>query len=119
MLPDRFLLGDILVEPDLNQIGDKRVQSKTMDVLIALVGHEPHTVSVHTLLNQVWPNVMVVDGVVHKAITRLRKAFGDNPQHPCFVETIRGRGYRIMVSPDSIVSKCIAKRLVCNARCRH
>jgi TolB-like protein len=48
------------------------------------------------LLSIVWPRVVVGDEALTQSIIKLRKAFGDNPRSPAFIETISKRGYRLI-----------------------
>lgn len=65
-----FYLAGVHVQPGLNQTGSQRIDTKSMDVLIALANAAPDPVATDELLDQVWPDVVVVDSVVHKAIAR-------------------------------------------------
>ena len=91
-----FRIGDRLVTPAANEIDGARVDSKAMDVLMALAEAAPAVVSNTTLLERIWPNVLVVDNVVHQAIAQLRKVLGDDAHEPRYVETIPRRGYRVI-----------------------
>ena len=44
----------------------------------------------------VWPGVFVGDAVLKITIRELRKALGDDPQTPRFIETAHRRGYRFI-----------------------
>ena len=48
------------------------------------------------LLDAVWPGVFVGDAVLKVTIRELRKALGDDPQAPRFIETAHRRGYRFI-----------------------
>jgi pimeloyl-ACP methyl ester carboxylesterase/DNA-binding winged helix-turn-helix (wHTH) protein len=48
------------------------------------------------LLSAVWPGVFVGDAVLKGTIRELRKALGDDPQEPRFIETSHRRGYRFI-----------------------
>jgi predicted ATPase len=48
------------------------------------------------LLNSIWPETFVSDAVVKVTIRQLRKALGDNPKSPRFIETAHRRGYRFI-----------------------
>ncbi len=91
-----FRIGDRLITPAANEINDVRVESKAMDVLIALAEAAPAVVSSATLLERIWPNVVVVDNVVYQAIAQLRKALGDEAHSPRYIATIPRRGYRVI-----------------------
>lgn len=91
-----FSLNGTTVEPGQNRIGGDRVDAKAMDVLVALVNAAPAVVTKRDLLDLVWSDVVVADGVVHRAIALIRKSLGDDPKRPRFIETIPRRGYRLI-----------------------
>ena len=107
----RFRLGDRWVTPAANEISDVRVDAKSMDVLVALAEAAPAVVSSQALLQRVWPDVVVVDNVVHQAIAQLRKALGDDAHAPRYIANIRRRGYRLVAEikrAPAILDKSIA-----------
>ena len=93
---DAFRLGAHRIAPDLNEIGDIRVDAKAMDVLVALADVAPGVMSAADLLDRVWPDVVVGDNVVHQAIAHLRSALGDRAREPTFIEHVPRRGYRLV-----------------------
>ena len=81
-----FILGDDwLVQPDLNRVsrddGEQRIPDKFMQVLVYLVEH-PGVVSRGELMDAVWPDSIVVEESLTRAISELRKVFGDDPRQP-------------------------------------
>lgn len=97
----RFTMGDWTVRPALGVIerGDTRttLEPRLLDVLACLAGHDGDVVTVDELLDTCWPGAFHGDNPVHKAIAMLRKALGDDARAPRYVQTIRKRGYRILV----------------------
>lgn len=73
-----------------------RIEPKAMEVLMALAGRAGHVVSRDTLLAEVWPGVVVGDEALTQSIIKLRRALGDSPRKPSYVETISKRGYRLI-----------------------
>src|SRR5580693_6199607 len=71
------------------------LESKPLDVLLQLLLHAGEVVTKEELLESVWPDVMVVDGSLATAVSKLRKAMGDE-DHPAIV-TIPRVGYRLGV----------------------
>src|SRR5580658_4236292 len=71
------------------------LESKPLDVLLQLLLHAGEVVTKEELLESVWPDVMVVDGSLATAVSKLRKAMGDE-EHPAIV-TIPRVGYRLAV----------------------
>ena len=94
----RFI-GEWWVDRATNEIGRAedvvRLEPKVMEVLIVLADRAGTVVSREALLSAVWPGVVVGDEALTQSIIKLRKALGDNPRSPVFIETIPKRGYRL------------------------
>ena len=75
---------------------------KTFDVLYYLVQHADRLVTKDELLDAVWPETAVSDGVVRMAISALRKALDDTAQTPRFIATVPRRGYRFVAAVTRI-----------------
>jgi serine/threonine protein kinase/DNA-binding winged helix-turn-helix (wHTH) protein len=71
------------------------LESKPLDLLLQLLLHAGEVVTKEELLESVWPDVMVVDGSLATAVSKLRKAMGDE-NHPAIV-TMPRVGYRMAV----------------------
>ncbi len=48
------------------------------------------------LLDESWPGINVGEGVLTECIHEIRKALGDSPKNPKFIETVHRRGYRFI-----------------------
>src|ERR1700723_2131940 len=71
------------------------LESKPLDILLQLLLHAGEVVTKEELLESVWPDVMVVDGSLATAVSKLRKAMGDE-DHPMIV-TVPRLGSRLAV----------------------
>ena len=71
------------------------LESKPLDILLQLLLHAGEVVTKEELLESVWPDVTVVDGSLATAVSKLRKAMGDE-DHPAIV-TVPRVGYRLAV----------------------
>src|ERR1035437_5032252 len=71
------------------------VESKPLDILLQLLLHAGEVVTKEELLESVWPDVTVVEGSLATAVSKLRKAMGDE-NHPAIV-TVPRVGYRLAV----------------------
>ena len=80
--------------------GDERVSltPKAFDVLRYLVERAGRLVSQDELLESLWSETYVNQEVLRKYILEIRKALGDRPENPEFIETITKRGYRFIAS---------------------
>jgi Tol biopolymer transport system component/DNA-binding winged helix-turn-helix (wHTH) protein len=98
-----FQVGEWSVQPAVNRLTRGvqvvRLEPKVMQVLVCLAENAGEVVTREQLIERVWPDVFVTDDVLHRAIRELRRAFGDSPAAPTYIETIRKRGYRLIPSP--------------------
>lgn len=72
-----------------------------MDVLVSLIHRQGEVVERMTLLDEIWNDDEAADDSLTRAISLLRKAFG-NIDEMTYIETIPKRGYRLVppVIPD-------------------
>lgn len=73
-----------------------KLRPKAFAVLNQLVGHTGQLVTKEDLLNSVWPETYVGEGVLKVTIRQLRDAFSDDSKTPAFIETAHRRGYRFI-----------------------
>jgi DNA-binding winged helix-turn-helix (wHTH) protein/pimeloyl-ACP methyl ester carboxylesterase len=71
---------------------------KAFSVLRYLAEHSDQLVTKEVLLKTLWPSIAVTDAVLTVCIGEIRKALGDKPNQPKFIETIHRRGYRFLAS---------------------
>ncbi len=95
-----LLVGDWLVEPDLNRMSNGvkqvRVEPKVVEVLMCLAEHAGEVLSKKEIIRTVWADTHVGDEVLSYSISELRKAFGDDAKNPRIIQTIQRRGYRLI-----------------------
>lgn len=95
-------VGEWTVDPATNELrrGDEatRIEPKSMDVLRVLAERAGRVVTREELLGAAWPGTVVGDEALSQAITKLRRALGDDPRSPRYIETISKRGYRLTAS---------------------
>lgn len=60
----------------------------------------------------VWQNTVVSNETITQRITLLRKALGDDPKNPKYIESVRGRGYRLIVAPTYKARKYYSRFLI-------
>ncbi len=101
--PPHFRLGPWLVQPDLNRIsgddGESRLEPLVMKVLLCLAKQPGEVWSRQALLDEVWADAIVGEEILTRAISELRRAFGDKARSPIYIETIRNHGYRLIETP--------------------
>ncbi len=69
---------------------------RAFDTLLYLVQHHGEVVEKDTLLAAVWPGVVVEDNNLSQAVSALRKALGDDPEAPRFIQTVPRLGFRFV-----------------------
>ena len=87
---------------------DERVPlaPKTFDVLRFLVENAGRLISHDVLLNAIWPDTYVNPEILRKYILEVRKALGDMPKAPMFIETHAKRGYRFIAPVVDLCRPC-------------
>lgn len=92
-----FYLGGWLVEPSQNRLTSPKdvvvIQPKMMDVLVCLARQAGHTVTHDELIVEVWHDLDVRDNVLHRTISKLRKALSNGVPGTTFIKTIPKKGY--------------------------
>lgn len=73
-----------------------RLTPKAYSLLQYLAGHSDQLITKEVLLKTLWPDVSVTDAVLTVCIGEIRKALGDKPNKPKFVETVHRRGFRFL-----------------------
>jgi DNA-binding winged helix-turn-helix (wHTH) protein/TolB-like protein/Tfp pilus assembly protein PilF len=95
-------IGDWTVEPQGNELrrgGESvRIEPKAMDLLVLLAAHAGRVVTREEIFAAVWPRVVVGDEALTQGVIKLRRALGDNPRAPVYIETIAKRGYRLIAT---------------------
>ena len=96
----RLRIGEWSADRSTNELrrgGEtRRIEPKAMEVLLALAGSAGQVVTRERLLSTLWPGVVVGDEALTQSIIKLRRALGDNPRSPSYIETISKRGYRLI-----------------------
>lgn len=70
-----------------------RVTAKPFDTLAFLVENRRQIVSRDQLRATIWEGLTVSDPAVEHAVNKVRKALGEDPANPCFIQTLWGKGY--------------------------
>lgn len=97
---ERLRVGNWAVEPALNQLSAEgkavKIEPKAMAVLLYLADRPGQVVSREALLSTIWSGVVVGDDALTQVVVKLRKALGDVPEEPAFIQTISKGGYRLV-----------------------
>jgi Tol biopolymer transport system component/DNA-binding winged helix-turn-helix (wHTH) protein len=76
--------------------------AKPFDTLLYLIEHRGRLVEKQTLLEAVWPNVIVDEANLPKTISTLRRVLGDHSPLHEYIATIAGRGYQFVASVEIV-----------------
>ena len=74
---------------------------RTFDTLAFLVKNGPNLVTIEELMAGVWDNLSVEPNNVTQHVSSARKALGDNPQAPIYIQNIPRRGYRFIAPVET------------------
>ncbi len=72
------------------------VTNKAFQLLRLFVHHPDRLLTKDRILDEIWPDTYVSESLIKEYVHDLRQALGDDPSHPNFIETVRGRGYRYL-----------------------
>jgi pimeloyl-ACP methyl ester carboxylesterase/DNA-binding winged helix-turn-helix (wHTH) protein len=110
----RLLFGDFclnLSERRLWRGGSEILLApKAFDVLTYLVTRRDQLVQREQLMKDIWPDTFVDDHALSFQIAEIRKALGDDPKTPRYIETRPRRGYRFLadVNEDGVTKTAAA-----------
>ncbi len=95
----RFRLNEWVIDPSTcRMVSDRErrtLQAREMEVLLSLVEAAGEVVSKDSLMRDVWGDRAVVDHVLPKTVSGLRRAFGETARDARIIETLPKRGYRL------------------------
>lgn len=95
-----FCVGDLVIDPDRRVVSRRGeivpLGERGMSALLRLIEDAGSVVTKAELLDSVWPDAVVGDDSLVKAIGEIRAALGDETAQPRFVQTVHRRGYRFI-----------------------
>jgi DNA-binding winged helix-turn-helix (wHTH) protein len=96
----KLAFGDFEFDPATSDLrrgsGVVPLTPKALAVLGYLVSRPRRLVSKQELLDALWPDVFVGDGVLKVCVRELRRVLDDDARAPRFIETAHRRGYRFI-----------------------
>ena len=105
-LDDGFLVAGVRVDPvdrTIERQGTlETLSEKSLQVLLCLAHRAPAVVTREQLLERVWAEAFVSEGVLSTAVWELRSKLGSLSGNDSIIETVRGRGYRLLVEPAAL-----------------
>src|SRR6516165_6095837 len=84
---------------------------KALNVLRYLAEHAGQLITKDDLWRAVWPGISVTDATLTVCVSEIRRALGDKPKAPRYIETVSRLGYRF-IAPVSTESARIADSAV-------
>lgn len=97
-------VGAWRVDPRLGEIArdgrSRRMDARSMRLLVHLAARAGEVVSIDDLLEHVWTGVIVTPDSVYQAVTSLRRALGDDAKKPAYIATVPRLGYRMIATVE-------------------
>lgn len=90
-----------------NDAATTRLEHRTAALLNLLVRHAGRLVSHDEIIAQVWDGRTVSPNSVAVVISDIRRALGDDPKAPTYVETLPKRGYRLIAEARPMVGEAV------------
>src|SRR5688500_14213661 len=102
--PTRVLVADCTLDLSTGELlrdgAPVPLQRRSFQVLVALVSRPGELVTREELCRLLWADGVVVefDNNLNSAVNKLRRAMGDSAEAPRIIETLPGRGSRLLVA---------------------
>jgi DNA-binding winged helix-turn-helix (wHTH) protein/tetratricopeptide (TPR) repeat protein len=100
----RYAFGDFEVDEGAFELRRARlpveIQRKPLELLIHLLRCHPAMCSKDQLLDELWPDSVVTEASLTRAVRAVRRALGEAADRGGIIRTVRGRGYGIAVSVE-------------------
>ena len=97
-----YEFGDFRIDPQRRVLISRssgqpvQVTGKIFDTLLYLVEHAGELLDKRTLLEALWPQVVVEEANLTQTIHTLRRLLGERPGEHRYIVTVPGRGYRFV-----------------------
>lgn len=92
----------------LGPSGPVKLGNKAYRVLLMLAEHDGRLLTKDALFSSVWDGTIVSESALTSVIKELRHALGDDPKSPRYIESVYGRGYRLLPPVDPV--EAVAQR---------
>ncbi len=96
----KFFFGEIVVEPQANLVifngRPITMEPKIIMLLCYFASNPMQVISRQKIAEAVWPDVVVSEEAITRAVFSLRKTILDDPKQPKYIETIPKKGYRFL-----------------------
>lgn len=99
-LETHLAFGDFVIdradERVLGPEGPLKLGHKAYRVLLALAEQDGRLLTKDALFSSVWDGMIVSESALTSTIKELRRALGDESRTPTYIESVYGRGYRLI-----------------------
>ena len=94
-----------------------KLERLAMDLLILLVDQRDRLVTRNEIVERLWgPDVFLeVDASVNTLVRKLRRVLVDTVEHPRFIQTVQGKGYRFIAKVETTVEPGVESPIVASA----
>lgn len=103
----KYQLGRWLICPIKNTLQDadekKSIDNKSMQVLLFLMQNSGQNITKEQIIEHVWNESIVNEEILSVAISKIRKALGDNARQPTFIKTIPNVGYCLVETARPLI----------------
>lgn len=93
----RWRFGEFTLDLGTRQLTrgtrDRRLSPKALDLLAALIAHQPNAVSKADLVEHLWPGTYVVEANLSNLVGEIRAALKDRSRAGKYIRTVHGIGY--------------------------
>ena len=83
------------------------VEPKAFAVLLEFLSHPGQLLSRNQLLDAVWGHAFVTPATLNRLVAQLRRALADDAEHPHYIQTVHGLGYRFIALLENLPEKTV------------
>src|SRR5215470_8017665 len=78
-----------------------------LELLLLLVAQQGQLVTREQIIERIWGKDVFLDAdtSINSAVRKIRQVLKDDPEHPRFVQTVSGRGYRLIASVAEVIPR--------------
>jgi TolB-like protein/Tfp pilus assembly protein PilF len=86
------------------------IERRPMELLMMLVARHNEIVTRDEIVERLWGRDVFIDvgSGVNTVVRKVRRALRDNPDHPRFIQTVQGKGYRFIANLESAAHTVVA-----------
>jgi len=102
-----------------------RLERIPMEILLLLTQHRGQLVTREQIVERIWGKNanLDVDNSINGAIRKIRQVLKDDSEHPRFIQTVTGRGYRFMApvrdaEPSKTAAPAVSEAIATPSRAR-